>query len=470
MGKNKAFKAGIGYTIGNYLIKGLSFLTLPLFARIMSVTEYGNYSTYVSYESVLFVIVGLGISYSIKSARHKWEDKVDEYISSSLLLILINSLVILFVANVTYPLYDEFFSYPLWIVNILICHSLGSAFLTIYNSYVALEFRYRDYLILAILNAIFSVAISVCLILVMPVGMKHFGRILGAALPVIVIAIYVAIYFSRKSKMRYSKENWKYALDYGLPMIPHGLSIVILSQFDRIMIKSMVGSEATGMYSFAYNIYMIISITATSLSNVWGPWFFKKKKAQKNIEINKNATRLAVGMMLFTVLVMLVSPELILVLGGVAYREAVYCVLPIIAGGYFAFLYTIPVQVEYYKEKTKWVAVASSGAAILNVILNYLVIPYFGYVGAAYTTLVTYVLYFVFHLVLAFKFLQKDEKSIFSIRNLFFASGCVILCSLLTLTIINSWYIRYSLVIGIVSVVLIKVDIKKRLKEYLKKQ
>lgn len=48
--QNSIKRAGVGYTIGNYLIRGLGFLTVPIFSRLLSTADYGFYNTYTSYE------------------------------------------------------------------------------------------------------------------------------------------------------------------------------------------------------------------------------------------------------------------------------------------------------------------------------------------------------------------------------------------------------------------------------------
>ena len=68
--KNKYLKAGFGYTIGNYLLKGLSFLTMPIFARLLTTAEYGEYGTFLSYEGMLFVVIGFAIHSSYKNAYY----------------------------------------------------------------------------------------------------------------------------------------------------------------------------------------------------------------------------------------------------------------------------------------------------------------------------------------------------------------------------------------------------------------
>ena len=54
--KQTAVKAGIGYTVGNILIKGISFMTLPVFSRLLTTEQFGVYNVFVSYEAILYVV------------------------------------------------------------------------------------------------------------------------------------------------------------------------------------------------------------------------------------------------------------------------------------------------------------------------------------------------------------------------------------------------------------------------------
>ena len=81
---NKVIKAGIGYTVGNILIKGINFLTLPLFSRLLTTEEFGVYNVFASYEAILYVVVGLSIHSSVRSANLEFKghakNAVDDYI------------------------------------------------------------------------------------------------------------------------------------------------------------------------------------------------------------------------------------------------------------------------------------------------------------------------------------------------------------------------------------------------------
>ena len=69
---NRVLKAGIGYTIGNYLLKGLSFFTIPIFTRLLTTQDYGKYNVFLSYENIIFVLIGFAIHSSYKNARYRY--------------------------------------------------------------------------------------------------------------------------------------------------------------------------------------------------------------------------------------------------------------------------------------------------------------------------------------------------------------------------------------------------------------
>ncbi len=462
--KNKIIKAGMGYIVGNYFLKGLTFFTIPIFSRLLSVSEYGIYSIYVSYESILVLFMGLGVSYSFKNAKYKYGKQFDKYVSSLIFLICLNAVILCAALRLLFPLYSSRLGLDKGIIYILLFHSLCNVFLTFYNSYIGLEYKFKSYILIALINAVINTVVSVGMILILPSGYKYFGRIAGTIFPLIFIGIYILAVFMRTEKPCYEKEYWKYALDYGLPMIPHGLSIVILTQFDRIMIHNMTGAKEAGIYSFAYNIYMIISVTASSLDNVWGPWFFSKMESKHYEEIRRGISVYTICMAVFSGVVILISPELIWVLGGSDYNDAIYCVMPIVAGGFFAYLYTIPVQIEYYKEKTKYIALASGTAAILNVILNMIFISKFGYIAASYTTLFTYFLYFLFHWRIGTRLLGIAEKNAISSASLMIVSFMVLFFCFLGLIFKERFLIRWCIGAAIFGVTCYKFKLTRFIK------
>ena len=91
------------------------------------------------------------------------------------------------------------------------------------------------------------------------------------------------------------------------------------------------------------------------------------------------------------------APDVIRIAGTKEYYGGIAMVIPLAFAIYFVFLYSLPVHVEYFYKKTKFIAVGTSLAAGINIALNYIFIRKYGYTASAWTTLVSYILLFVFH-------------------------------------------------------------------------
>ena len=75
------------------------------------------------------------------------------------------------------------------------------------------------------------------------------------------------------------------------------------------------------------------------------------------------------------------------ILASSKYQEAVYVVPPIASSIFFIFMYSIYANIEFYFDANKFTAMISMVGAVLNLILNFICIPLFGYIAASYTSL-----------------------------------------------------------------------------------
>ena len=353
-----AVKAGAGYTIGNVFLKALNFLTLPIFSLILSESDYGIYSTFAAYESIFFILIGLAIHSSYKNAKYRYDEETYyKYVSTTMIFLILSGVAWLVIGNVFFSFWRSLLDLDRLSINLLIVFSFSTAVLTCFNADVALEYKYQEYLKISVLNAVSNILISVLLILTFFSGQRYTGRIVGTTIPVFLIAIYIMVRFIKRARPVRGRNSYlKWGLRYSLPIVPHGLSQVVLSQFDRIMIKRMIGNAEAGIYSFAYNIYMIVNVIANSLDNVWCPWFYEQMNEGNKKKIKEVGSLYMSLMLAFSVAIILVCPEMILILGAGKYGAAAYCAVPIIASGYLAFMYTLPAAVEYFHEKTGYIA------------------------------------------------------------------------------------------------------------------
>lgn len=458
MSENKVLKAGIGYTFANYLISGLNFLTIPIFARLLSTSDYGIYNTFAAYQSILFVFIGCALNTSYKNARYKYKFKsespnksycYEEYASSSIVFTIINSVIYALILNILYPYISKYIGINRLLVNCLIIASFGQALISLFNADASLTYSYKSYIKISLVNAISNVIVSIFLIVFVLNVNKYLGRVFGNCIPLFFAGLYIIVKFFKRSKPGYTKGYIKWGLAYSLPIIPHAISQIILSQFDRIMINNMIGSSEAGIYSFAYTIFTIISVTYTSLDTVWSQWFYDhlNKKLYKPIRTKSNIYMIL--MCMFSSMVILLSPEIITILGTSKFHDSIYCVIPIIVGGFLSFLYLIPAGVEYYTENTKFIALGTTSAAIINIILNYVFILRYGYQAAAYTTLVTYLLNFIFHYLISRKLY---DVILFDLRVIVSSILLILVIAIISFAYLDSFVIR--LVIFIILMIL----------------
>ncbi|MBR2701193.1 MAG: oligosaccharide flippase family protein [Erysipelotrichaceae bacterium] len=422
--KEKVLKAGIGYTVGNFLVKGLSFLTVPVFIRLMTQADFGDYITLMSYESIFSILIGFTIHTSFKNARYKYNEDFDKYISSIIILILISTGGFIIIANLLKAINVGFANVDLFSVNALMFYSASTAFIMCYNSYVAINYEYNSYIKVTLLNAIGNVILSVFFIVVVFRNNTYMGRLIGSVIPMILTSALIIrkLYTVRNMTVSEMKPYWSWGLKYSLPTVPHGLSQIVLSQFDRIMIRDMIGSEETAIYGFAFTVFLVVSVVTSSLTGVWDQWFYEQLNDNKADTIREAAKQFTIVFLRFCACYMLVSPEVVVIRGKPEYYASMYCVFPIVASGFFIFLYTFPAEIEYYYAKTKLIAICTSIAAAVNLVLNYILIGKYGYISAAYTTLVTYILYFILHYVVSLKIYGKQ---LYDLKT-FIISGIII--------------------------------------------
>lgn len=472
MSENKVVKAGLGYTIGNILLKGINFLSVPLFSRIMTTEEFGVYNVFASYDAIIYMFVGLALHSSVKNADIKFEDKTDDYVSSISLIYLINTALFFIIVAVFERQLTDWLDFPSIVLFAMILYSFGTSIITLYNNRISLQYAYKKYLIIAGINSIGNISFSLILMLTVFRNRHELGRILGSTAIIFSLAIIVLFSMYRKARPRFNLEYWKYGIKYSLPIIPHGLSQVILSQVDRIMIRSIVSGSAAGIYSLAGNIQLILTIISDSIITVWVTWFYERMKDSDEKSIQKRSISLVILFMIMVIGVLAIAPEAIFILGGTKYDSAKYVVIPMILSAFMIFLYNVIVPSEYYTEKTLYIMGGTIIAAVINLIGNYVFITQYGYIAAAYTTLFSYVCYVLLHAIISYKLVKFH---VIPLSKLLLIVLIVVACAVIDIVFINHILIRYlmgGLVICSALLVLVKdnnIDIRSNIKDRLYK-
>ena len=401
MADNKALRSGVGYTLGNLLIKGINFLTLPLFSRLLSPEEFGVYNVFASYDAILFVLVGLALHASLQSANLEFRGEINRYTASVTLIYILNGAAMLLVAVLFQRSLSALLGLPTAAVWLLVLGSFASGVVTLYNTRISLDYAYKKYLLVSACSSAANIGVSLLLILTVFSEDRAMGRIIGSVVPMFVISLVLLLTFYRKARPQPSRKYWRFGVKYSLPIVPHGISQVLLGQCDRIMIRAIVSDAAAGIYSLAGNIKLVLTIITDSIGTAWTTWFYSQMDAGNKQAIQKRAVQLMGLFFILTTGLMALSPELVLILGGKEYALGKYVAVPMVLDAFILFLYNIIVPSEYYAKKTTYIMAGTMAASVVNIVLNYIFIRRFGFIAAAYTTLASYIFYVVLHCIIS---------------------------------------------------------------------
>lgn len=412
-------KVSTSYAVCSVLQKCLSFITLPLFTRLLTQEQYGQYTIYTSWSGMLSIVLTLNLAYgSFSTAMVKFEDRRDEYISSVQGICLLLSAVFLVIYLPFSKMWNQLFELPTPLILVMMLDILGSTAILLWSGKKRFEYQYKSVVFQTLLYAV--LAPCVALILVLNTEEKGYARIAGYAATTILIGGYLFILNAYRGKKLFNREFWNYAFRFNLPLLAYYASQTVFNQSDRIMISHMCGTDKAAVYGVAHNLALILTFVLNAINNSYVPWAYGKIKAGQGKDNQKIASGIAVLMSILLLAIIWFAPEIILIMAGKQYLEAVWVVAPVAMSLLLLFYAQLFINVEFYYEEKKQLVFASIGAAVVNIILNYALILQFGYVAAGYTTLFSYIVFAVSNCLAMKKILKARglEDSLYSYRQL----------------------------------------------------
>lgn len=444
MKKSKLIRSSFWYTIGNFFIKGISFVTIPIFVNITSQAEYGLINNFTSFVSIFSLVVGLSLNSCVNNASFDYRDEIKEFLSSVLFLATSSFLIFVFLGNIMFLFRNSIFDMNPLVFNLMLSQSFSTFLVAYVQAYFTIHFEHFKYLALSLISTTLNVGISVLLMQTLLQSNKYLGRALGGALGLGIIAVILYMIIMFKGKKLIDISYWKYALKISLPLIPHTLSNVMLAQFGRIMINSSLGASQAGIYSYISNIGIILNVVWQSTNNAWVPWFYGEMNKKKYTNIKKVSNYYLLAFTVLSIVVMVGSVDLARIMAPEEYYSGLSLVIPISLGYFFQFLYSLPVNVEFYEKKTTYIALGTVASVIVNIGLNIVFIPKLGIIAAGYTTVVTYFLLFLFHYFMAKKI---TNRQLFNTSKIWFIIVFMIIFSVVLHLVINHLILRYTLLL-----------------------
>lgn len=456
---NKLIKSGFIYTIGIVLVQGLAFITLPVYTRMMSQVSFGQFSLYMSWVSIISIIIGFQTNGSLSVAKLKFEDRFDEYSAhaltvSNLFFILIFILSLIFVKDLS-----VFFGFSKEVTIVLLFQSYFHFIVNFFSQYFIQYQKTIASLILSFFTSFTSVIISIFLL--NKLDNDFLSRMIGLVIPYSLATIFCISVIYKNGKSLINKNYLYFTISVSFPLIFHSLGNQILNQLDRVMIGKFLTVKDIALYSFGYSLGLIIQVVLMSLNTVWVPWFFESRKNKLSNLKSVIEVYLKLGLFL-TIGYLTVSSEVINIMGGIKYSASIYFTPMIILSYFFVFLYTFPVNIQFYYANTKYIPVGTIIAAVVNFLLNFLLIPIMGIYGSAVATVISYLVLLVLHHFISKIKYNYDDVSVKSYITL---STIAIIYTVFVTKFANEIFIRY--IAGIILLIYFYLSNKNSINNFL---
>ena len=392
--KHKLLQHSIVYIISNIIRSAIPFFLLPILTRYLNPADYGIIATFQVLLGIMPIFIGLNTSHAFTVNYFKINrNEIKIYIGNVLIITIINFLIQFMLFILFRKILSNLLGLPgNWITIIVIASLFQTIIILALNIWVVKQ-KPIKYAIYQFMITAFNMSISITLIVIFGWGWQ--GRMQGLVTSSVVFGLLGAIIIWKNGdiKLSFNKDYIKDALLIGTPLIPFMLGSWIMTSIDRFFINAMVGLSATGIYTVGYQVGLIIKILSDSFNRAWMPFLFDKLKNDNystKVKIVKFSYMYYILLIFSAVILSYIAPYFLRTFVGKEFYSSYRYVLWI-SLGYAASGISLTLR-NYllYIKKTYILSYITVIMAVLNGILNYILIKRYGAIGAAQATTITF--------------------------------------------------------------------------------
>jgi O-antigen/teichoic acid export membrane protein len=443
---SQALMSSIMIALASFITQGINLITTPIFTRVMSVEEYGLVAQYNSWLNIITVFATLSLSAGVfQVAMSEFPNDRDRFTFSTMILSNISTVVVFVIVFAIERVKKGIFDLPVSLLILMFLYTLFSPAMSLWLSRQRYEYSYKKVFIISSLSAIASQLVS--LICVLSFSQFNLGEVKLWSSGLVMILFSIGLYASMaiKVKFSFSLHYMKYALLFNLPLLIHYLAQYALRSTDKIMITSFWGVGATGIYSLGATIANIAIIAWSAIAASLTPYIYENLKTHNYKKINDAVLGGSLFFGVCCLIVAFIGPEVVYVLGSSKYMEGIYLIPPIAASCLLQAIYSHYASVAFYYHKRISTSVMTIVAAVINLGLNYVLIPRYGYVAAAYTTEIAYIIYTILHYLNYRRIVQTDR--IYNDKAIWGMTVGITICCLGAALVYENPIIRYSVIL-----------------------
>ncbi len=383
------FKDSAIYGLIKAITSSSHLLLLPIYTRVLSSEEYGVLDFMTITANLLYIMVSLEIAQGFARFFSDAETDKDKilYASTTLWFSLgAYSLFLIVAVNFPVELSKLISGSPKYedLIQVAVLAIWGQGMFSLVQNQLRYELRPKQYALASLAYTAMLLAMVVILLIEFHFGVVGFFL---AQLAASVTGLTVGLYFSRHSyQCVFDLKKCKKMLRFSVPLVFSSVGVFLSLYVDRIAITDLMSMEALGVYSVGYRIATVISLALVGFQIALTPLIYKNyrnESAPKEIErILRYFFALVSPLIL---LVTLFADNILFIMATLDYASADKVVFPLGMAFLFTNVYLFAPGI-WVAKKTRRITLINLIVAGMNLALNYILIPHFGFLGAAVAT------------------------------------------------------------------------------------
>jgi O-antigen/teichoic acid export membrane protein len=423
---------GLIYGLASFLQSAIGFAIVFILTSFYTPEEFGVFSLLLVIGSFASIIFYFGASSAL--GRYYFEDDSLKYnksiISSAFQITAFGAFVLILIATI-FSSNISIFSFQTDAYKIDLQLMFYAFAFTLLNNLFNLILTYDNKSTIYLLINLISLVINFCVTYVLIVYFNYKVRapIIGLFISNILCFLFYIFYYKSYLSLDFNNQNVTNLLRFGIPTVLTSLLYFVLDFIDRFILKDLVSLSELGIYSLAYRLAMVINVVLIApFGLIWAPL---RMKNSKNVEQTKvmmvkvTSYMVMAGFMAILVVILFGRSIMPVFFHKVEFLDALY-IMPILILGIFikGLQNVLDYGINYFK-KLHYYVIAATCSIFFNVVANYIFIPTFGYMAAAYVTTLTYLI----NTLLIFRFSMVFFKVRLELARIF-APLLVLLCFL----------------------------------------
>jgi O-antigen/teichoic acid export membrane protein len=403
-------KDSVIYGLGGILGKALGFFLLPIYTRIFSPAEYGLIEMFTIIGSLIASIVAMGMdsgqSFYFFKEKENGKGARAKIVTSILQWKLAWGGVVVVLATLISPFLSSwFFSgrmdwtyFAVAFGGVLFSQTMRQS-----TEVLRLLFRPWPYILLILAQSVGSALLIFSLVVFFEKGI--FGYLIGSTISSFAVAVIGWIVIRDYLDIRRIHfDLWPKLLRFGIPLLPASLSMYVMTTADRWFIQHYHGEQELGLFAVGAKFALLLAFVVETFRKAWWPIAMDAMHSNDGPETYRMIAQGFMGIGVSgAVYLAFLSPWLLKIMTVGAYSQA-YPIVGILAWqSIFYGFYLIAAAGIWKAEKTKYSAIFFFIAAIVNLVMNYILVPELGGVGAALSTAFAFLVWIVISLIVSEK-------------------------------------------------------------------